>query len=190
MSGERLEAERKQCRRVNQVEALWEEAEGAVLELRSVLDATRAELDEAHDDAEGVSLANDLRLQKFSVKASLRRLSDQVKHPREKAFRLLFELNVVRAERDEAIGRATATKEELIAFGSKIEALHARDTNHDTNEAVREEALMLQEWVVILSSRDSKLLVESETVWAEVARLWTELNMSRVDLEHFQAASS
>ncbi|KAL5973227.1 hypothetical protein ACLOJK_037254 [Asimina triloba] len=47
----------KISRRVNQAEALREEAEMAILELRSVLDATRAKLDEARDDAEGVSLA-------------------------------------------------------------------------------------------------------------------------------------
>ncbi|KAL6002636.1 hypothetical protein ACLOJK_022855 [Asimina triloba] len=47
----------KMSYRVNRAEALREQIEGAVLELRSVLDVTRAEQNEAHDSTEGVYLA-------------------------------------------------------------------------------------------------------------------------------------
>ncbi|KAL5986444.1 hypothetical protein ACLOJK_014777, partial [Asimina triloba] len=53
-----------------------------------------------------------------------------VEHTREEAFRLSSKLNVVWADRDEAIGRATAVEEkvlrlsaELIVIRSKTQAL-------------------------------------------------------------------
>ncbi|KAL5978016.1 hypothetical protein ACLOJK_037039 [Asimina triloba] len=136
-------------RGAKRAEALREEAEGAVSELCSVLDATRVELDEARNDIKGVSLAkqdlkqalaeattqaSDLHLQKFNVEASFRRLSNQVGHAREEMFRLSSQLGTVRAERDEAIGSvAAAMKEalgfstELVALRSKVEALRAHN---------------------------------------------------------------
>ncbi|KAL5986363.1 hypothetical protein ACLOJK_014696 [Asimina triloba] len=72
-----------------------EGAKKTVSELRSVLDATRARY-----KGQAGREAGDLHLQKFSAEASLQRLSSQVKHAREEASRLSFELDIVRAERD------------------------------------------------------------------------------------------
>ncbi|KAL5978857.1 hypothetical protein ACLOJK_018752 [Asimina triloba] len=206
LARERLEVERERCR----AEALREEAERAILELRSILDATRAELDEARDDVEGVSLAKqdlkralvealteagDLRL----AEASLRQLSNQVDHAREEASRLSSELDALRVERDEVVGRVAATREEALYFSSKLVALRSeadayrvRDADPGTDEessragleAARGEVSALQEWVVVLCSKELELLAEFETMRAEVARLWTELETLRA--EHLQ----
>ncbi|KAL5989124.1 hypothetical protein ACLOJK_027226 [Asimina triloba] len=150
-------------RRVNRVEALREEAEGAILEFCSVFNATRAELDKARDDPEGISLAKqDLE----RALASLLHLSNQAENVREEASRL----------------------------SSEIEAICSRGVNPDTNEesshagheAIREEVSVLPEQVTVLSSRKSELLDESEIVRANVARLQTELETSRADLDAFK----
>ncbi|KAL5986228.1 hypothetical protein ACLOJK_014561 [Asimina triloba] len=156
-----------------------EEAERAVLELRLVLYATRAELEEARNHAKGVSLAN--------VDASPRRLSYQANHAREEVSRLLFELNVVRAECDEAVGRAVAIKEEVLQFSIELVTIRSEVEDFRARGANPGEVWALQEWVVILSSRELKLLAESETVRAEVVRLPTELEMLRA--ERLQVAS-
>ncbi|KAL6000011.1 hypothetical protein ACLOJK_034688, partial [Asimina triloba] len=100
------------------------------------------------------------------------------------------ELDVVRAEWDEVIGRAAATREEVLQFlaelvtlRSEVEALRSRNTDPDTDEessrigleAARGEVLALQERVVVLSSRELKLLAEFKKMQAEVAWLRTEL---------------
>ncbi|KAL6006495.1 hypothetical protein ACLOJK_037449 [Asimina triloba] len=147
----------KMGRRANRAEALQEEAKKAFLELRLVLDATRAELDEA-----------------------LAKLSS--------------EFAAMRAERDEVISRVMTAREEVLWFStelfalrSEVEILLVRDADPGTDkessrakhEAARGEVLALQERVVILSSKESELLVESEIVQAEVARLRSELKTSR-----------
>ncbi|KAL5979578.1 hypothetical protein ACLOJK_019484 [Asimina triloba] len=175
---------------VNRGEALQEEAEGAILELRSVLDTTRAKLDEACDDAKGVSFAN--------VKASLLCLSDQVEHAWKEMSRLSSELGAVRAERDEAIGSAGATKEEALRFSTqlvtlrfKAEALRVGSADPDIDEeSSHAELEAMRGEVVILGSRELELLAESEAAQTEVARLRAELETLWADLEHLQAASS
>ncbi|KAL6002293.1 hypothetical protein ACLOJK_034223 [Asimina triloba] len=115
---------------------------------RERLESERVELDGACDDAKGISLAkqdleralaevtteaDNLHLQKFSVKASLQRLSSQVEHAQGKTSRLSSELDVVQTEQDEAVGRIAAAEEnvlqsstKLVALRSKTEALRAR----------------------------------------------------------------
>ncbi|KAL6013674.1 hypothetical protein ACLOJK_004172 [Asimina triloba] len=78
-------------RRTHRVEARREEAEKATISLRSALDAERADLEAAHDNAEGILLskcnldkalalaemeADDLRLLNRDPKASVQRLTD------------------------------------------------------------------------------------------------------------------
>ncbi|KAL5980429.1 hypothetical protein ACLOJK_028337 [Asimina triloba] len=183
-------------RHANPVEALQEQAEGAVLEILSVLDVTRAEQDEACNDAEGVSLAKqDLERALADVEASIRGLSDQ--HAREETSRLLFELSAVKVERDKVIDSAKAAKEEasqfsteLVTFRFEAEALRARGVDLDVNgersraelKAVRGEVSMLQEEV--------ELLAESEVARTEVAQLRAELKASRADVERLQVALS
>ncbi|KAL5980088.1 hypothetical protein ACLOJK_036555 [Asimina triloba] len=204
----------------NQVEALRDQAEGAVSEIRSVLDVTRAELDEASDDTEGISLAKqdyervlaeamtkagDLCLQKFSAEVSLQHLSNQVVHAQEEMSRLLSKLGVMRAEREKAVNSAVAAMEEVFRFSTELvalryeaEAFYAHDANtnisgetsHAELEAMRGEVSMLNEWVVILGSGEAKVLAESKAAWAEVVQFWTKLETSWVDLEHLQTASS
>ncbi|KAL5992967.1 hypothetical protein ACLOJK_013887 [Asimina triloba] len=116
------------------------EAEEAILELRSVLHVTRVELDEARDDAKGVSLAKqdlervlaevttkvkDLYLKKFSVEASLWCLSDQATHAQEEMFRLSSELGALRAKRDEAVDSVAAAREEAFQFSTELVALRS-----------------------------------------------------------------
>ncbi|KAL6009298.1 hypothetical protein ACLOJK_022526 [Asimina triloba] len=171
-------------RHANRAEALREEAEKAILELHSILDATRVELDEARDDTEGISLA------KQDLEWAL------AKHAQEEASRLSSELDVVRAGRDEVVGRVVTAKEEvlqslteLVTFRYEIKVLHARgaDPNIDKEssstgfEATRGEVSALQERVTILSLRESELFAESETVRAEVTPLRMELEASRVE---------
>ncbi|KAL5987084.1 hypothetical protein ACLOJK_041080 [Asimina triloba] len=142
--------------RANRVETLREETRRAVLELHSVLDATRVELDEARDDPGGISLtkkdlewalveatteAGDLRLQKLGLEASFWRLSDQVNHTREEASRLSSELDVEQAKQNEAVDRAATTREEVLQFfiklfalRSEVKALRARGADPSTDE--------------------------------------------------------
>ncbi|KAL6001327.1 hypothetical protein ACLOJK_007061 [Asimina triloba] len=192
--------------RANRVEALREQAEGVILERHVVLDVMRVELDEARNNTEGVSLtkdlakatteAGDLRLQKFSAEASLRRLFDQVAHAQEELSRLLSELSAVRAEWDETIDNVAAAREEafrfsaeLVALRSEVEALHARGANLDISRETSHVGLEAER-VVVLGSREAKLLVECEVARAKVARLRTELETSQADLECFKVASS
>ncbi|KAL5980332.1 hypothetical protein ACLOJK_028240 [Asimina triloba] len=145
-------------------EALREEAEGAVLELRSVLDVMRAELDEVYDDAEGVSL---------------------VAHSREEISRLLPELSAVRTEQDEVVDSVVAAREEAFRFSTKLaEASRAHSTDSNISgetscvklQAMRGEVSMLKEW--------------SKEARAELAWLWMELETSQADLECLYVASS
>ncbi|KAL6002675.1 hypothetical protein ACLOJK_022894 [Asimina triloba] len=183
MVRERLEVELEQHR-----------VKGAVSELRSVLDITRAELDKAHDDAEGVSLA----------KQDLERALGKARMEAEETSKLLSKLNIVRAERDEVVDSVAAAREafrfstKLVALRSEAKALHARGTDPDINresyrvelEVVRGEVSVFHERVPLLGSREAELHVEFEAARAEAAQLRTEIETSRADLECLQAASS
>ncbi|KAL5985565.1 hypothetical protein ACLOJK_027550 [Asimina triloba] len=191
---ERLEAERELChiegmaegeqhfffqllkmgRHTNRAETRQEEAEKTIIELRLILNAKRAELDEAHDDVEGVSL----------TKQDLEWALEKAKYARGEASRISFELDVVRAEQDKAIGRAIATEEkvlqsstELVALRAEAEALYTRGTDPYAGEesSHSEEVSILQEQIIVLSSRELELLTKSETIRAKVAWLWMEL---------------
>ncbi|KAL6000172.1 hypothetical protein ACLOJK_034850 [Asimina triloba] len=191
MVRKRLEAERERCR---------------------TEDTTRAKLEVARDDAEGISLlkkdldsalaitekeAGDLCLQKFNIEASLQRLSSQAEKAREDVSRLLSEVDALRADRDEAIRKATAAEErvlqlsvELTAPSPGVMSLCARNPSLDTSEGLPlgGEALVLQEQVASLSSKESELPAEFELMQAEVAWLRTELDVLRA--ECFQVGSA
>ncbi|KAL5997072.1 hypothetical protein ACLOJK_008000 [Asimina triloba] len=155
MVRERLEAKRERCR--------VEEAEKTIAKVYSVLDATRAELEVARDDAEGVSLTKRKTLS--GIWRSLRwKLGICI--CRSSAPWLLF------TKRDEAIGRVTTTEEkvlqssaELVAPIPEAEALCAGEESSLIGEV----------------SRESELLAESETMRAEVTQLRTELEMLRAE---------
>ncbi|KAL5976329.1 hypothetical protein ACLOJK_020660 [Asimina triloba] len=136
----------------------------------------RAKLDEARDNAKGVFLAK-----------------QDLERP------------LAEATTDEAVSSTAAAREEalrlsagLVALTSEAEALHAHSAGPDIRgepsraelEVVRGEALALQKRIAILGSRESELFAESEAAQEEVARLRTELMMSRGGLERLQAASS
>ncbi|KAL6010890.1 hypothetical protein ACLOJK_001332 [Asimina triloba] len=159
--------------RANRAKALREEVEGIALEFRLVSDATMVELNEAHDDAEGVSLAKqdleralakattkgvDMHLQKFSVETSL-----------EEASKLSSKINVMRVERDETVDKVATAGEEVLRFSTKlialrfdIEALHTHSVDLDTGEessrigleAVKGEVSALHDQIIVLTSRE------------------------------------
>ncbi|KAL5980826.1 hypothetical protein ACLOJK_028745 [Asimina triloba] len=125
-------------------------------------------------------------LAKVTTEAGDLCLQNQAEHAQEEASMLSSELHVSRAHREVAIGRASATEEkvlqswtELIALKLEAEALHACGANLDAREELSRngEVLVLQEQIIILSSRESELLIESEIMQAEVAQLRTELEM-------------
>ncbi|KAL5986934.1 hypothetical protein ACLOJK_015269 [Asimina triloba] len=168
--------------------------EGAVSELRSVLNVTRAEFDEARDNAEGVSLAQPQRRLAICIyRSSVPRLPSNVF-----LTKLLSELGIMRDEQDEVIDSVAASREEVFRFSTELVALkseakdlHALGSNLDISgemshanlEAVRGEMSVLQERFIVLALREAELLVESEVIRAEATWLLTELETSRVDLE-------
>ncbi|KAL6004631.1 hypothetical protein ACLOJK_005186, partial [Asimina triloba] len=84
-------------RRAHRAEAWREEAEKAAVSLRSALDAERADLEVARDDVDGILLLKrDLDGALASVEA------------KEEISRLLSEIDILRAERDEAIRKAAS----------------------------------------------------------------------------------
>ncbi|KAL5983811.1 hypothetical protein ACLOJK_017903 [Asimina triloba] len=115
---------------------LREQAEGAVSEFRSVLNVTRAELDEAHDDAEGVPLAKQ-DLERTLVEATT-----------EASDLCLSEVEALSAYRADPNINGETSRVEL--------------------ETMTGQVLVLQEWVAVLSSREAKLLAESEAARAKV----------------------
>ncbi|KAL5988881.1 hypothetical protein ACLOJK_026983 [Asimina triloba] len=196
MTRERLEVELEQRWAERMVEG---ERQFFFQLLEIILDVTRAEQDEACDDAEGISLAKqdlkralakatmeagNLHQQKFNVETSIRHLSDQ-RCPSSS------ELSAVKAEQHEAIRSVTVAKEEasqflteFIAFRSKVGVLHASNADPDLNgetshaelEVVREE-----ERIAFLGSREAELLVESKVARVEVAQLQAKLETSRAN---------
>ncbi|KAL5980293.1 hypothetical protein ACLOJK_028201 [Asimina triloba] len=135
----------KMGRCANQAEARREVVEKAVARLCSVLDAMRAELEVA-----------------------------RAKQAQEEASKL--------AERVEAIKRAAAAEEKVVQplmepVALRPEAESLRDVDPDAGEgsSLNGEVSVLRERIVVLSSRESKLLVESDKMQVEVVWFQTEL---------------
>ncbi|KAL6002935.1 hypothetical protein ACLOJK_023157 [Asimina triloba] len=160
--------------RVNQAEALRDHVKEVTVELLSLLDTMKAKQDEARDNIEGVVLA----------KQGLERASEETTRSQGETSRLLSELSIVRAERDEVINSAEAAREEA----SEVEAFRARGADPDVNdeksrdelEAVRGEMSMLQERVALLGLREAELLTESEV--AQYLR--SDVQWRREEFEH------
>ncbi|KAL6001161.1 hypothetical protein ACLOJK_006893 [Asimina triloba] len=115
----------------------------------------------------------------------------------EDAVGLLLDFVVVRAERDEVVNSAEATRPEasglsieLIASKFETEALCAHGIDLDVEkveshielEVVRGEVSLLRVRVALLKSRELELLFELEVAWAEVALLRAKLEASDVYL--------
>ncbi|KAL6005484.1 hypothetical protein ACLOJK_006051 [Asimina triloba] len=139
----RMEAEREKCgsegmvegkrcfflqliemgRRAHRAEARREEAEKAAVSLRSALDAERADLKVTRDNAEGILLS------KRNLNQALASAEGEVEQDQEKISKLLSKIDILRAERDEAIRKAAAAEqdqEKISRLLSEIDILQAK----------------------------------------------------------------
>ncbi|KAL5973142.1 hypothetical protein ACLOJK_037169 [Asimina triloba] len=133
--------------RAHRAKARREEAGKALVNLHSVVDAARADLEVARDDTEG-------------LEASVQRFSGQAKQAREEISWLMSKIDVLRAERDEAIRKALATNDRALQFSTEppIPNPRARDTGLDVGEE---------------SSPNRKALAVREQIAAYAARGWS-----------------
>ncbi|KAL6002938.1 hypothetical protein ACLOJK_023160 [Asimina triloba] len=182
MVRERLKIERERCR-----------VEGAILELRSVLEATRAELDERRNDIEGIFLAKqDLEraLAKATTKVDdlcLQKLSAEAGHSREEVSRLSFELSAVRAKAATAREEALQFLTELVTLRSEVEALHACSVDPDiSGESSCTELEVVRGEVSVPKKRESELLDESEVAQAKAMTLQSKLETSQAAWSAFK----